>query len=108
MSLVFGICGAQEVISHLWQASDEVSKDLAVDFYDKGIPQNFSRRLQRVKKNYLKTAPAGLDHPHFWGGMVCAAKPTKRIVWYYWVVVLTLVALGGGVLLWRRKKIRES
>lgn len=104
MGLVFGIGGAQEVISHLWQASDDVSKDLAVDFYQKGIPKNFSKRLQRVKTNYLKSVPAGLDHPHFWGGMVCSAKPTKRIVWYYWVGML--VVFCGGVLLWRREKIR--
>jgi len=73
MSLIIGLVGAEEVISHLWKAPDETSE-----------------------------AIAGMDHPHFWGGIVCAAKPTKKVFWYYWVVVL--VIFGSEGLLWQRKK----
>lgn len=101
MSLIFGLDGAEEVISHLWKAPDETSEAIALDFYENGIPKDYSKRLRKSKMNYLKLAPAGMDHPHFWGGLVCAAKPTKKVDWYYWLVLF--VVFGGGVLFWTRK-----
>ncbi len=93
MGLVFGISGANEVIAHLWTAEDQVSENLALDFYEKGIPGNYTKRLNRVKKEYLKNASTGFDHPHFWGGMVCSAKPTKKSPGYWCLVVLLAMVI---------------
>lgn len=93
LGLVFGISGADEVITHLWQAEDRVSENISVKFYSEGVPKDFSSRISQVKINYLETAPAGFDHPHFWGGIVCSAKPVKKAVGYYGLVV-SIVLLG--------------
>ena len=98
MGLVFGICGADEVISHLWEAEDEASRSLSTDFYSNGLPENFSKRLNKVKSNYLESAPSGFDHPHFWGGIVCTGKPTEKSHSYIWVVlILLVVGIGWGI-----------
>ena len=98
MGLVFGISGANEVVAHLWKAEDKVSETLALDFYGKGIPGNYTNRLTRVKKKYLKNASTGFDHPHFWGGLVSSGKPTEKSHWYIWAVLLLFLAgIGLGI-----------
>jgi len=101
MALVFSISGADEVIAHLWKAEDKVSENLALKIYQKGIPANYSKRLYRVKKEYLKVSPAGFDHPHFWGGIVCSGKPTKKSPGYWWVITVIFIC---AIMLLKRKR----
>ena len=97
LGLVFGIAGTRDVITHLWQAEDNISAHLALNFYQKGIPGDYPGKLHKTKKRYLQTCESGYDHPHYWAGVVCASKPQHRQTPIYLYLIL-IVSIGAFVL----------
>lgn len=100
LGLVFGISGAEEIICNLWKAEDVLSENIAINFYKKGVPDNYAKRLTNVKKDYLKRATVGYDHPHFWGGLVYSGKPSKPINKGISILVL-IILIPGFVMIYR-------
>jgi len=99
LSLAFTLAGAKSVVQHMWEADDETSGQIAIRYYKgkKRLPE--SEALQQGKLKYLKKAPAGKDHPHYWAGVVyygSRSKPTHPV----WIILLggfIILIIGWGV-----------
>jgi hypothetical protein len=70
VGLSFLIAGAGGVIEHRWKASDISGSQLASEFYTNYPSTRPTRALVEAKRQYLKSCQVGLDHPHYWAGMV--------------------------------------
>ncbi|MEA1980214.1 MAG: hypothetical protein U9N54_04495 [candidate division Zixibacteria bacterium] len=70
-----------------------MSKDLAVDFYQNGIPQNFSRRLQQVKKKLPEICTSRIRSSTLlgWNGLLSKTHKADCMV---------LLGGGAGGFLW--------
>jgi CHAT domain-containing protein len=70
--LFFLLAGADGVIEHHWKAPDMSSAFLSRRFYSEYPDKEPAMALHIAKRHYLTKCQPGLDHPHYWSGMVYA------------------------------------
>jgi hypothetical protein len=98
--LFFLLAGADGVIEHRWKAPDFSGFILARDFYKSYPGKKPFIALSKAKRNYLATCQPGLDHPHYWAGMVYTgpiqnnSTKTLNLIWLLIIPVVLLVLFG--------------
>jgi CHAT domain-containing protein len=67
----FGIAGAESIVMSLWPVSDQVTRDLMINYY-KDLKQGGGRgeALRRVQLEMLKKP--GRSHPFYWASFIQA------------------------------------
>lgn len=92
LSRAFSYAGCPSVVNSLWNAQDETTSSLMIDFY-KGLLQgaNKAASLRQAKLNYIKSAKGHYLHPYFWSsfiinGNVSPVKIENPNHWYWWVI----------------------
>jgi len=103
--LFFLLAGAKGVIEHRWQAPDLSGSFLACSFYHSYPCDQPAKALVDAKRKYLTTCQPGLDHPHFWAGIVYTSPLVLNQNNHFPLIMLT--ALGACLLLIIRKTIRK-
>jgi hypothetical protein len=97
--LFFLLAGASGVIEHRWKAPDISGSMLAREFYTNYPDNTPAAALAVAKRTYLSTCQPGLDHPHYWAGMVYAGPLALRNPKSSSFIWLTLIVVGFIVLI---------
>ncbi|MFA5816188.1 MAG: CHAT domain-containing tetratricopeptide repeat protein [Bacteroidales bacterium] len=101
--LFFLLAGAGGVIEHRWKAPDISGSMLACQFYEHYHGNQSAYALSEAKRNYLAICQPGLDHPHYWAGMVYTSPivikrshPSVFIMLY--IIGISLLAVAGLII----------
>ncbi len=104
----FAAAGAKSTVTTLWQVDDRATKDLIVDFYRRLVDGDSRVAALNAAQGELRSGEYA--HPFYWSGVTLygAAGPLLLEpaggsgVAFWWVAVLAVGILAGGLLLWRR------
>lgn len=112
LARAFKYAGCPSVVMSLWQADDEATSTLMVDFF-KNLKQSNTKSvsLRDAKLNYLKQADNITSHPYFWSNFVVLGDNTpvengNDYKWLWWL--LGFIGIGGIILLTYRKKLTKK
>lgn len=92
--LFFLLAGAGGVIEHRLKAPDISGSMLAREFYTHYPANQPAKALQKAKRNYLATCQPGLDHPHYWAGMVYTGPLTLNRSNLPGIILISVIGLG--------------
>jgi len=107
LSLAYTMAGAGSIIQHLWKAPDQAAADIAVQYYKNSKWVKPEKALQKAKKNYLKEAKPGHDHPFYWAGIVYYGHRNDHNKKPYLVLGAVIVLTFGMVYLrWRKVRLK--
>lgn len=116
MHKTFTSAGFASTISSLWNAPDQSTKAVMVDFYhflSKGLDK--ASALQNAKLNYLKnTEEEPLKHPFYWAGFTLTGNVDPIIfsnptVWTSDILIyLGILTLGISYLIYNIRKKRKA
>ncbi|MEO1449491.1 MAG: CHAT domain-containing protein, partial [Bacteroidota bacterium] len=107
LSRAFKYAGCPNIVTSLWQAEDYSTQLLMKLFYGhlkSGMGK--AEALRQAKLDFLDQAPAGTQHPFFWGNFVLIGDngpvPLPGSTWK-WILLGGLLILGGiGVWKWKK------
>ncbi|MCB0607343.1 MAG: CHAT domain-containing protein [Lewinellaceae bacterium] len=71
LARAFAYAGTKSILTTLWKANDEASKELLKYFYlelKRGEPKD--KALRAAKQQYLKDQKGEASHPFFWAGFI--------------------------------------
>lgn len=74
LGLAFLLSGAEQVVETYWMAPEKQSAEIAAGFYQNKGFKNPAKALQSSKLKYLENAVSGLDHPHYWAGVMVQGR----------------------------------
>jgi len=74
LGLAFLLSGAEQVVETYWMASEKQTAEIAIGFYQNKGFKNPAKALQSSKLRYLENARPGLDHPHYWAGVMVQGR----------------------------------
>jgi len=97
-ALFFLLAGVKGAVEHLWKAPDKAGALIAIEFYRNYPNEAASTALYYAKMHYLESCESGLDHPHYWAGVVYTSSIEKEQP-RYWLFIL-LIALSILFVLW--------
>lgn len=112
LARAFSAAGCPSLIASLWNASDQSTKEILVDFYKnlkKG--QTKAEAMRNAKLTYLESAPPTYQAPYYWshlnvigesGPLDVLNVPLWRKYWY--LVAAGLAVMAGGVYSSRKKR----
>lgn len=112
LARAFSAAGCPSLIASLWNASDQSTKEILVDFYKnlkKG--QTKAEAMRNAKLTYLENAPPTYQAPYYWshlnvigesGPLDVLNVPLWRKYWY--LVAAGLAVMAGGVYSSRKKR----
>jgi len=108
--LFFTLAGAQGVVEHLWKASDKSSTQIAEVFYKNYQNQKPSTALFQAKIKYLENCPSGLDHPHYWAGIVYTSLllPENSPAWLPPGFLIILFLFIIVYVFWKKGRSRKN
>lgn len=105
LSRAFKYAGCPNIVTSLWKANDQSTKDLMVHFYD-NLKEKMgkAKALQQAKIKFLQEANQSKTHPFYWGGFILVGdntpvylSPSSNWLWY-WVFggigVLAILLIG--------------
>lgn len=115
LSLAYALrqAGVATVVSNYWATSDQLSKDLMVEFHRQLINgESRDQALQQAQQQYLRSLPlAQAAHPFYWAGFHIQGRLTpldpSNDRWYWWWGAL-LIFLLAGYWIWRRSSAARS
>ncbi|WP_417195307.1 CHAT domain-containing protein [Bizionia sp.] len=98
MNTAFTAAGVPSVLSSLWSAPDDATKEIMVSFYKHLKDGNDkAEALQKAKQDFLSANEnMSLDHPYYWAGFVMSGDISPIVdkknntIWY---------VIGGGALI---------
>lgn len=96
----FLLAGAKGVVEHNWIASDLSSSLLAQGFYTRLKIQGPSKALRNSKIDYLSQCKPGLDHPHYWAGMIYSGIPETYVIPFLHLILYLIGLIGLAALLY--------
>jgi hypothetical protein len=112
LGLSFLIAGAGGVIEHRWKASDISGSLLASEFYSNYPSMQPANALTQAKRQFLKTSQFGLDHPHYWAGMVYSGPLRLRdfnmLVFVFLLLFIILLSVVTAFLIRKSRKHRPT
>ncbi len=71
LGLAFSMAGCTTIIQHSWKAPDHASGIMARGYYKHLGRLCPAEAITQSKRQYLRRAGPGLDHPYYWAGLVC-------------------------------------
>lgn len=75
LARAFKQAGVNNVISSLWNLSDQSTADISTDFYKYlSSGRIASESLTLAKRDYLSGADEISSHPYFWAAMICQGR----------------------------------
>jgi hypothetical protein len=98
--LFFLLAGAGGVIEHRWKAPDFSGSILARDFYQSYPGQKPYIALSNAKRIYLLTCQPGLDHPHYWAGMVYTGSFFTMRSHYLQIIPICVIGISLLLVIW--------
>lgn len=111
LSHAFNYAGSERLLTALWKIDEQASSMITENFLQrikKGEPTD--EALQQAKLHYLQQSSGRTLAPAYWAGMVILGEPTtiqffaKGSNQWIWIAGIGIVALGGIVVLMKRKK----
>jgi|GEM_PF-1455522 len=112
--LFFLLAGASGVIEHRWKAPDLSGSFLSREFYSEHPEDGPAIALQKAKLDYLTKCQPGLDHPHYWAGMVYAGPiiivqfQTGTILLFAIILLLLFLAIWYWIRKSQYKRLKRS
>lgn len=97
--LFFLLAGAGGVIEHRWKAPDFSGSILAHEFYQSYPRKKTSIALSNAIRDYLATCQPGLDHPHYWAGMVYTGPINTKRFQQFPILLLSVIGIGVVVVI---------
>jgi len=105
LGLAFSIAGCSGIIQQLWKAPDHSSSLIAQSYYKYLRKSGSAKAIARAKKEYLRSAKTGADHPYNWAGIVCYTNiPGKANSPRIFIFILILMISGAGAYWFLRKR----
>lgn len=104
LGLAFSIAGCSTIIQQVWNAPDHSSMQIAQSYYKflgKLCPAD---AITRAKKEYLRSAKPGSDHPYYWAGMICYSNISGRSWFPQMLIPILIVLILGVCIYWFRRK----
>ena len=108
MARAFKYAGCPNIVMTLWQADDQSSKDLMVNFFQHiKTGEGKSKALNAATFEYLKHQQDDIKtHPFYWANFLLIGDDLPVTMnscwpWYYWAI-LSIFLAGGGLLWFRR------
>ena len=105
----FSYAGVPGIAMSLWNVNDKSTAFIMDRFYEhlrSGYSKNEALRL--AKLDYLDQSDQLLASPYYWGGFIFIGKNDKigfeGNMWNYWLLLIIVPILGGGIYYLRRKK----
>lgn len=108
LGLAFSIAGCSTIIQQIWKAPDHSSAKIAQLYYKYVGKSGPAEAITRSKKEFLKSAKPGADHPYYWAGMVCYSNISDkgRFPQVFWPIMVA--GMLGVCLYWffRKRNLR--
>jgi len=107
--LYFLLAGAGGVVEHRWKAPDISGSLLCFEFYTEYPKNEPSIALQEAKLKYIATCQPGLDHPHYWAGMVYTTPLILTRSFPTTILLLVFLVLSSSLLIghWIRRMLSQ-
>jgi CHAT domain-containing protein/Flp pilus assembly protein TadD len=108
LARAFAYAGCPSLVASLWEAPDNASKQILVEFYrflQEGHPKDVA--LQKAKLAYMEASPQAYSSPGYWGHLTVIgdAEPVFQRTNKRWIWLLLLIPILGGIArLVRRKR----
>ncbi|MBC8321586.1 MAG: CHAT domain-containing protein [Bacteroidetes bacterium] len=89
MGLAFMISGTKSTIQHLWKAPDRAASTISHNFYKYLNKTESCNALRNAKRKYLENTRPGLDHPHYWSGVLYYGQNWRinKIKWPVYIAI---------------------
>ena len=105
LGLAFSIAGCSTIVQQVWKAPDHSSALIAQSYYEFLGKSGPADAITRAKKEYLRSAKPGSDHPYYWAGMVCYSNISgKTCSPQLLIPILIVIMLGVSVYWFLRKR----
>ena len=95
LGLAFLLSGAEQVVETYWMASEKQTAEIAIGFYQNKGFKNPAKALQSSKLRYLENAGSGLDHPHYWAGVMVQGRTEFDESQRDWIFLFLGIILFG-------------
>jgi CHAT domain-containing protein len=105
LNRAFTFAGVPSVVSSLWSAPDNATKDVMLSFYQNlGIGMSKPEALRNAKLDYINAQKMErFRHPYFWAGFVVHGDPSpieivrSKIKPAYYLLLAGILILGLGI-----------
>jgi len=104
LGLAFSIAGCSTIIQQIWKAPDHSSGLIAQSYYKYLGKSGPADAITKAKKEYLRSAKPGADHPYYWAGMVCYSNIAGKARFPQMLLPVLIVIMLGVCAYWFRRK----
>jgi CHAT domain-containing protein len=114
LAMAFTYAGVPSLVMGLWSLPDASTSGIMVDYYRQLVDHKQKHAaLATAKVKYLErtASDAELQHPFYWAGLVISGDtaPIKTpVVWWYWAVGVSVLALTAWGIKSRKKHVRSQ